>query len=306
MNMSLVLASILTSSVCVVAAQEWDPTSPADTAKQQGDPAGEQQEAPLAGPDVQPQGGGDRDAMRPPGGGPMGADGVQALLARRCAKCHGPEKQEAGVRLMPIEMLFEGDSRDWVVVPGNPAKSELLTRVSLPRGHEDIMPSKGEPLSDAEVTRIRSWIEGNTTKEKLIEAAGPSGGGSNRVDPRTWAAVYMSLELTDAQRQAATKALEELRALMGKNRRGSADRAKDTPRDGSREEGAARRDMRQQRQLMKQTIAQSQETLWAALTPTQQAAMRAVLEDPNAIKKVRRSQGGRGQGKGRRPGGGSK
>jgi hypothetical protein len=41
MNMSLILASVLVSSAYVVANQEeWDPTSPADTAKQQDDSAG--------------------------------------------------------------------------------------------------------------------------------------------------------------------------------------------------------------------------------------------------------------------------
>lgn len=289
MNISLVLASIVAASVCVVSAQEWDPTSPADTAKQQGEPAG-QEAPPLAGPDVQSQGGGERDTMRPPGDGAMGGDGVQALLARRCGKCHGPRKQEAGVRVMPIEMLFDGDRRDWVVVPGQPDQSALLARVSLPKEHEDIMPSKGEPLTEAEITRIREWIKGNSTKEKLIEAASPVGAGGNQVDPRTWAAVYLSLDLSDSQRQQAMKTLEGLQSQMRKGRPGSSDRQKDTARPGSREAGADRRDMRQQRQLMKQKIGEAQESLWAALSPTQQAAMRTILEDPEAIKKARGSQ----------------
>ncbi len=304
MNMSLILASVLVSSAYVVANQEeWDPTSPADTAKQQDDSAGEAQEAPLAGPDVQSQGGGERDAMRPPGDAPMGVDGVQSLLARRCGKCHGAEKQEAGVRVMPIEMLFDGDSRDWVVVPGNPEQSELLTRVSLPREHEDIMPSKGEPLSEAEVTRIREWIKSNGTKEKLIEAAGSMDGGANRVDPRTWAAVYMSLELTSIQRQAAMKTLDALRSQIGDRRQRGTDQQKDAPPPGSREAESTRRDNRQQRQLMQQKVAEAQEALWAALTPSQQTAMRTILEDPQAIKQARRSQGGRAPGGQRRPGG---
>ncbi|MDP6478821.1 MAG: c-type cytochrome domain-containing protein [Phycisphaerales bacterium] len=302
MNMSLVLASALVSSGYVMADQEWDPTSPADTAKQQDDSAGEAQEAPLAGPDVQSQGGGERDAMRPPENAPMGGDGVQSLLARRCGKCHGPEKQEAGVRVVPIEMLFDGDSRDWVVVPGNPEQSELLARVSLPREHEDIMPTKGEPLSEAEVTRIREWIKTNGTKEKLIEAAGPMGGGGNRVDPRTWAAVYMSLELTSVQRQTAMKTLNELRSQIDQRRRFT-DEQKDTPRPGSREAESTRRGNRQQRQLMQQKIAEAQEALWAALTPSQQTAMRTILEDPQAIKQARKAHGGRAPSGQRRPGG---
>ena len=298
MSLLIVCVSILTVSMGMAEPQEPDPTSPADAARQQGTPPAT--EAPLSGPDVQSTPGGGRDVMRGPGASPMGGDGVQSLLARRCGSCHGADKQKAGVRVVPITMLFDGDMRDWVVIPGKPEQSELLSRVSLPQGHEDIMPSKGEPLAEAEIARIREWIKGNDTKEKLIEAARSGGAGNRGIDPRTWAAVYLSLELTDLQRTQAMKTLEALQSQMRRDRHRKSDRGQDSPNPGSREAGSQQRDMRQQRQQLQQKVSEAQETLWSALTPTQQAAMRAVLEDPEAIKKAKRGQRDRFGGEDRR------
>jgi len=299
MNMLLLAASILTVSMGMAEPLDWDPTSPADAAKQKGTPP--DSDAPLHGPDVQPTPGGERDRMRGPASGPMGGDGVQSLLAKRCGSCHGAEKQKAGVRVVPISMLFDGDMRDWVVTPGQPDQSELLSRVSLPSGHEDIMPPKEPPLSEAEVTRIRAWIKGNDTKEKLIQSAGSIAGGERGPDPRAWAAVYLSLDLTDSQRKQGMKAMEDLQSQMKKVREKMSGRGQDTPAPGSREAGTQRRDNRQQRQAVQQKISEVQTALWAALTPAQQAAMRAVLDDPDAIKKAQRAQRNRVGGE-RRPG----
>jgi hypothetical protein len=305
MNSPLIFASILVVSTLAGAAdQDWDPTSPADTAKQQDTPAqGQDPAAPLSGPDVQREKAGEgRGGMRGPGGGPMmGGDSVQALLAARCASCHGPQKQKAGVQVIPLEMLFSGDVRDWVVIPGKPDQSELLARVILPKGHEDIMPSKGEPFTAAEIIRVQEWIRGNDTKEKLIKAAGAGDSNASRVDPRTWAAVYLTLDLTSVQRAAAVKVIEDIKTQMGKGRqrRGGASGG-EKARPGSKEEGSERREMRQQRQKLQQKIAEAHESLWSTLSPTQQTAMRAILGDPAAIKKLKLTTRNRGGQKPRR------
>jgi hypothetical protein len=46
-----------------------------------------------------------------------------------------------------------------VIVKGDAAKSELYARITLPRDHEDVMPSRGEPLSKTETDRIKAWID---------------------------------------------------------------------------------------------------------------------------------------------------
>ena len=79
---------------------------------------------------------------------------IAPVLAQRCLECHGPEKQKGKLRLDTRETAFEH-----VIVPGKPGESELLKLISLPEGHDDIMPAKGDPLSKAQIDLIRQWIE---------------------------------------------------------------------------------------------------------------------------------------------------
>lgn len=80
---------------------------------------------------------------------------VYPILQRACLECHGESKQEGGLRLdLRSEALNSG-----VIDLTQPASSELLQRISLPRGHDLIMPAIGEPLSKRHVATIRQWIE---------------------------------------------------------------------------------------------------------------------------------------------------
>jgi len=212
--------------------------------------------------------------------------GVQEVLAARCGSCHGPEKQKGGVRVVPIGGLFEGDQRDWVVVPGQPDQSELLTRIMLPAGHEDIMPPEDPPLTAEQIEMIRSWIAVGTSKQDLMAAAVSQGGA---VDIRTWAAVYFTLDLTPQQRQAGLEAARQLRSLRKGRRKGQA--GEEAP-----EKGRAAMD------AMRAELAAVQTSLWDGLNKTQQAAMKAALEDPAKVKEAKRQlrgiQGGRSGGRG--------
>ncbi|MDP7070553.1 MAG: c-type cytochrome domain-containing protein [Phycisphaerales bacterium] len=223
---------------------------------------------------------------------------MQGLLQRRCGSCHGPEKQKGGVRLVPINALFAGDSQDWVVVPGKPDESTLLERIVLPDGHEDIMPPEGEPLSSSEVEQIRSWIAGGNSKEQLVAAAMQ---GGDEVDPRTWGVVYLSLDLTESQRKEAERMVQDLRQQRSKPGRRGGDRAD----MDQREREAATRAQRAKSKELRGKIAEAQEQLWEALSPEQQEAMREILGNPAAIAELRRSMRRRNAGRGgqRFPGG---
>jgi hypothetical protein len=226
------------------------------------------------------------------------------MLQQRCGSCHGPEKQKGGVRLFPIDALFMGDSQDWVVIPGKPDESILLERIMLPKGHEDIMPSKGEPLSKMEIERVRDWIAGGTTKEQLVASAMQGGGD---VDMRMWGLIYLSLDLTDAQRDEAERAVESLRRQRPRRDRrqggdGDTDgRDRDQANLNSREQEAARQMKRAKVKELRQKFAEAQEKLWDALTAEQQEEMRAILGDQAAIAELRRPKRGRNarQGDGR-------
>ena len=81
---------------------------------------------------------------------------IQPLLKESCYECHGAKKKKGGLRLDSKEFAFE---EDYVIAPGKPAESELFTRITLPADHDDIMPSKGDPLSKDKIELFKKWIE---------------------------------------------------------------------------------------------------------------------------------------------------
>jgi hypothetical protein len=81
---------------------------------------------------------------------------IYPIFQRACLECHGAEQQKGKLRLDRREDAFK--SAD-VIVKGDATKSELYQRIILPKGHEDIMPSRGEPLTRAETERIKAWID---------------------------------------------------------------------------------------------------------------------------------------------------
>ncbi|MDV6032869.1 MAG: DUF1553 domain-containing protein [Phycisphaera sp. RhM] len=95
------------------------------------------------------------------------AKDVYPILQRSCFECHGAEKQEAGLRLDRRNDLIESGS----VEPGSPQESELLRRVVLPRGHDEIMPAIGDPLSASQVDALRRWIAAGAVWPETFVAA---------------------------------------------------------------------------------------------------------------------------------------
>lgn len=84
---------------------------------------------------------------------------IQPLLAKRCFACHGPDKDEAGLRLHTAETATAKlESGSSAIVPGKPEASELLARIT---SQEDgvRMPPEGKQLTEREQTLIRRWIE---------------------------------------------------------------------------------------------------------------------------------------------------
>jgi mono/diheme cytochrome c family protein len=83
---------------------------------------------------------------------------IQPLLARRCYACHGPDTQEAGLRLDDrAAATAELDSGATAVVPGDLATSEMLARITS-TDHDLQMPPEGPRLTAAEVTLLERWI----------------------------------------------------------------------------------------------------------------------------------------------------
>ncbi len=90
---------------------------------------------------------------------------VQSILASRCFSCHGPDVAEGGLALhKPASAHAEAESGRYAIVPGKPAQSELLNRVTS-RDEDERMPLEGEPLNPQEIEVLRQWIQDGATFE---------------------------------------------------------------------------------------------------------------------------------------------
>ena len=82
---------------------------------------------------------------------------VRPILAARCHKCHGPEKQESDLRLDSAVSARRGGLYGAAVVPGKPDESLLISATSY-RNEDLQMPPVG-PLPADEVAVLRRWVE---------------------------------------------------------------------------------------------------------------------------------------------------
>jgi len=101
---------------------------------------------------------------------------VLPTLENKCMGCHRApyktssgrtKKPKGGLRMdNPTEMMKGGDSQedgDKAIAAKSSAKSLVIARVTLDKDHDDFMPPQGEgkpkPLTDAELTAFKAWID---------------------------------------------------------------------------------------------------------------------------------------------------
>ena len=93
---------------------------------------------------------------------------VQPILTQHCVKCHGPAKEESGLRLDHAAALRTGGYSGAAVVPGKSAES-ILIQVVTGKGDLSPMPPKGPKLSAAEVAVLAKWIDAGATAPQEAE-----------------------------------------------------------------------------------------------------------------------------------------
>jgi hypothetical protein len=88
---------------------------------------------------------------------------IKPILERSCIQCHGPERPKSGYRLTTREAALKGgESGEAAMIPGDSANSPLIHQVArLPEVEDTWMPppGKGDPLTSAEVSLLRAWID---------------------------------------------------------------------------------------------------------------------------------------------------
>jgi hypothetical protein len=113
---------------------------------------------------------------------------IWPLIDKSCVDCHRAPYEEDGkvkkpkgnLRLDAAWAILQGGEGGKVIVPGDAAKSELLSRTMLPEDDDDFMPPKGTKWSAAEKDLVAKWItegadfggwEGNKDGQPLTKAA---------------------------------------------------------------------------------------------------------------------------------------
>jgi hypothetical protein len=85
---------------------------------------------------------------------------VRPILNRSCIGCHGGVKQAGGFSVQfPEEAFAAAESGRRAIVAGRPDESELIRRINLPVEDSGHMPKRGIPLTAAEKSTLRQWIE---------------------------------------------------------------------------------------------------------------------------------------------------
>lgn len=86
------------------------------------------------------------------------ASQIQPLLEVKCLECHNPDKVKGDLLMHTAEAVLKGGESGPGLVAGQPDKSEIIKRIALPKGHDDIMPPKGEPLSTQQIDLLKRWV----------------------------------------------------------------------------------------------------------------------------------------------------
>ena len=119
---------------------------------------------------------------------PSFAREIRPILSNHCFKCHGPDRQEAGLRLdVASAARAELDSGAVAIVPGDAAASALLERVAA--ADADLrMPPEGEaePLTSDAIDRLRAWIEAGAPFEAHWAYVAPQRPALPAVDRGDW------------------------------------------------------------------------------------------------------------------------
>ena len=87
---------------------------------------------------------------------------IKPILSENCYTCHGPDggRRKAGLRLDQKEGALDTlKSGDRAIVPGDIAKSALISRITTTDEDDHMPPAKsGKHLTDAQIDTLRRWI----------------------------------------------------------------------------------------------------------------------------------------------------
>jgi hypothetical protein len=85
---------------------------------------------------------------------------IQPIFMQHCIGCHGEKKASGRMRLhSAAELKKKWDADAELIVAGEPEKSELYQRLTLPADDKKRMPQKADPLPKETIDLIALWIK---------------------------------------------------------------------------------------------------------------------------------------------------
>src|SRR5262245_30848305 len=95
---------------------------------------------------------------------------VRPLLIARCEKCHGPKKQESGLRVDSREARLKGGESGPAIVPGRTDRGTFLEAV---RHTDRLKMPPSRKLADGEILALTRWVrDGAAWPDEGARAAG--------------------------------------------------------------------------------------------------------------------------------------
>jgi len=85
------------------------------------------------------------------------ATALKPVIDERCGDCHTQE-MKGKFSMLTRESAMAGGKSGPVIAPGN-AENSLLYKMIAGKPGVKRMPPKGNPLSDAQIASIKSWID---------------------------------------------------------------------------------------------------------------------------------------------------
>ena len=84
---------------------------------------------------------------------------IKPLLTQQCGKCHGPTKQENGLRLDTTASGLRGGDAGAAITPGKSAESLLMKAITGKSDTISKMPPEGPGLTEAQIAILSKWID---------------------------------------------------------------------------------------------------------------------------------------------------
>lgn len=85
-------------------------------------------------------------------------DHIKPILRQHCLKCHGNDKQEAGINMQQYASLLKGGSGGMIVEAGRSSQS-LLFKAITSEDDDQRMPPSSPPIPAEKIALIQQWID---------------------------------------------------------------------------------------------------------------------------------------------------